>query len=319
MHSLAIVLSSLGRALRYPRVWLFAWLLVTIPALITVYSIYLALDAEMAQSPGASFLLDQSLDEDFFRQNPGLGSTLLGGSLFMIIAWAFLSGAVLKTMRRDLIFSFTAFLAAGGKLFFRNLRVLIIGLLPAALIFWGTDAFRSWLVEGPLRDADPGATALPLWLFDIRWAHVLEGILYVEGLLFILLLFMSKVAMAQLATADKRSALLAWGLALGKTLRHPLRAGLMVLALSFAFLALPSLLGEGTAWALEVQQNLPLGLLFGQLAVITAQIVLLASLLSARQFLVGGEENAETESPPEVDLARRVSNPIERSSPRASA
>ncbi|MHC5064515.1 MAG: hypothetical protein ACYTG5_11150 [Planctomycetota bacterium] len=319
MRSLAIVLSSLGNALRYPRVWLTAWLLVTIPALLIVYPVYLELEAEMAQNPGAGFLLDQSLDEDFLRQHPGLGSTLLGGSLFMIIAWAFLSGAVLKTMRSDLIFGFTAFLVAGGKLFFRNLRVLVIGLVPAAALFWGTGAFQSWLMEGPLVDADPGATALPLWLFDIRWAHVQEGILYLEGLLFILLLFMSKVAMAHLAVDDKRSALLAWGLALGKILRHPLRASLLVLLLTLVFLAVPSLMGIGTAWALEVEQNLWLGLLFGQLAVIASQIVLLASLLSARQFLSGAEEIEESETQPEVDLARRVSSPKERSTPRASA
>lgn len=319
MRTLGTVLQSIVTAFRYPRVWILAWLLVTVPALLVLFPIYEVMSSELSQHPGVGFLLDQSLDSDLVRNHPELRISLIGAGLFVLLAWVFLAGGVLSTVGRVDRFSFTIFLSDGARLFLRNLRVLCIGLIPVALLFWGTDALREWLAEGPLRDTDPGSTFLPLWLFDIRWVHVLESLLYFSGFVFMLVLFLSKVAMAHLAVGDRRSALLAWLVAIGRFLRHPLRASLLVFWLSMAFLLLPSLIGLTTAWALEVGQNLWLGLLLGQCGVISSQLVLLAFLLSARRFLLGAEDMAGADSEPAVEMPSTMASTTEKSRSRVTA
>jgi len=319
MRSLGIVLQSIGTAFRYPRVWFMAWLLVTVPALLATYPIYESMSAQLDHHPGASFLLDQSLDADLLQIHPELNSSLFGSGLFVMLAWAFLAGGVLSTVGRAKRFSFTAFLSEGARLFLRNLRVLCIGLVPAALVFWGTDALRNSLVEGPLRDVDPGSTVLPLWFFDIRWVHVLEALRYFEGFLFMLVLFLSKVAMARLAVGDRRAALVAWAVAIGKFCMHPLRASLLVFWLCLAMLALPSIIGIPTIRALEVGENLWLGLLLGQVGVLASLLALLAYFLTARSFLLGAEEVAGSESEPAAEMPSRVAGAREKSASRVTA
>lgn len=277
---------SLWTAVRAVRVWLLAWLAVTVAAAVVVWPAWRALDEELSRHPGAGFHLDQALDVDLWRTRPELTLSLGGALLFALVAGAFLSGGVLATLGRpERRFRFAQMLGEGGFLFWRNVRVLAIGLVLALAVGWGFGRLDAWLLEDALYDVEPGAIAVRLWIADVRWIHVLEGLAWFRGFVVLGLVFTSKVAMARLVEGPRRSAFLAWGSALGRVFRHPLRAALIVGLWTVIWFVALQIVGEVTVWLLEVRQDLWLGALVGQAGIVVGQWVLIGHLLSARRFL----------------------------------
>ena len=81
MTSLRILSSSVVTSLAHPRVWLTAWLVVTIAAVTCVYPVFTQLDDALGRQPGAGLLFDQALDADFARLHPEAVVSLGGASL----------------------------------------------------------------------------------------------------------------------------------------------------------------------------------------------------------------------------------------------
>ena len=284
------VLASLWTAVRAVRVWLLAWTVVTVAAVLVVWPAWRVLDQELSHHPGAGYHLDQALDVDLWRTRPELALSIGGALLFVLLAGIYLAGGVLATVGRgDRRFRFAQFLGEGGYLFLRNVRVIAIGLVLALALGWGFAQLDAWLLEGVLYASEPGAIAVRLGVADLRWIHVLEAISWTKGFCVVGLLFASKVAMARLADGPRRSAFLAWGTAFGRLLRRPLRALGIVVCWTAIWAGGSQLIGELTAHLLEVRQELLLGALAGQAGIVLGQWVLIGVLLSARRFLVPPE------------------------------
>jgi hypothetical protein len=216
--------------------------------------------------------------------------------------------------------SFTVFLADCGRLFLRNLRVMGLGIVFASALGWGIDVLRSQFREW-MYDLDPGAVAIPLLVFDVRWVHIVDLGSYAAGLVFLMLVFASKIAMAHLAVHDKRSALIAWGVGLGKLLRSPLRSTLALVLLAASWIGASHALGILTVQFLEVEQNLWLGLLFGQLTMIWGAAILIATLITARRFVavpaVQSRDGSGAATEPIVEVPR--GKPARATPPKTAA
>lgn len=285
MAFLRITLVSIGQALGAPRVVLFAWLVIAVAAATVVWPALAATETALLHHPGAGSLQDQALDSDLRRLQPEATLQLEGAWLLGLFLFLWLGGGILSHVGRGERVSFTHFLSSCGGLFLRNLRVLILGCVPAALLFWGVDAFRGWAGETWLVDQDPGAVLVPLWIWDLRWDHLLFAGDLFRGLLFLGVAFAAKVAMAEFVVHGRRSALVAWLTAAGHLLRRPLRCALVLLALSALWMAGAFLVGMGTTWAAEVRGDLWLGLLFGQLGALWNVVAVVALFLAARHFV----------------------------------
>lgn len=285
MFTITTVLGSLLSALRHVRVWLLVWGVVTIVAAFAVWPLVDATASTVARHPGASRLVDQALDADLARAYPHVAIDLLPGVVLMLLFGAFVSGGVLSRVAiAARPFEFTSFCTEGVRLLPRNLRVLALGVLVAALVAWGRDACDDWLRRGVLYDTEPGAVVIPLWLVDVRWAHLLELLDYAWGFLFLAVVFTSKVAMAHLASADRRSAFVAWGVAIGKVLRRPFRACGCLLLLVVLWLGLSTLAGRVVSELLEVRGLVVAGAIASQATVAFWAIVFVAHVLIARRF-----------------------------------
>jgi hypothetical protein len=286
MTSLRTLLFALGTALNYPRVLLTMWVIVTLPALLAVFSAAQAIDRALAHHPGARLTLDQSLDSDFARLHPEAAIDLGGGVVFVLLASAFLAGGILSLVGTGRRFTYGRFLAESGRLFLRNLRVLAIAVIVSAALFWGIGVLDHYVREVWLYEADAGAT-----LGDLHspWASLqlgLEAMRWIYGFVFVLLLLLTKMAMARLAVLDRRSALLAWLAAAGTMLRHPLRALALPILWLAVWMGVAYLIGEVTVYALEVRHEPWLALLSGQAGILWTQLALIALLLAARTFAV---------------------------------
>jgi hypothetical protein len=223
------------------------------------------------------------LDEDFARLHPDARLSLVGASLFVLLAFACLAGGVLAEVGRGRRFTYGGFLVSGARLLGRNLRVLVIGAVLGLLLFWGVDLLDRWIVEHGVYEWDTGPLpvigargpwlSLELWLDALRWLW---------GFLFLVLVLAAKMAMARLAVLDRRSALLAWVAALGTVLRHPLRVVLLLGGWLVCWLGVSYLIGEITVYLIEGKRQVWLGLAMGQLAILWTQVVLVALLLAAR-------------------------------------
>ncbi len=296
MIAFRTLIQSIGAALAHPRVLFLAWSIVTVPAILVALPMWEAYDQALSHHPGTSFLLDQALDTDFDRlESPGL--PVLAGALFVFLAFVFLAGGILATVGTKDRFVFSTCLAEGGRGFVRNLRVMLGLVVVCLLVFWGRDALDSQLRSVWLYDVDPAAVAVPLWLFDLRWGYLLELLDWFWGFVFIGLVFTSKVAMAQLIVHQRRSAFLAWTTAIARVLRRPLCSTILV----GGFVTLWALGGHAFGWLtarfLEVERNLWLGLLFGQLGILWGLVIALGMFLAARRFL--GPATSSSESPAE--------------------
>lgn len=279
---LRILLGSLSGAIGRPRLLLLGWALVTVPALFAVAPAYAALDAALSQHPGASFVADGALDADLGRLEPETGIRLHGALAFALLAWAILAGGVLATA--DARASWRDLLAACGAYALRSLRVLVIVILLALLLGWGCDWLDA-LVRERWADADPGPYLSVPWFGWAELPVAVEAIAWGRGFLFLLLLFLGKVALARIVCFDRGSALLAFAAAIGTLLRHPLRLSLTVSGLALVWLLGSHLIGMGTVHLLEVRHELWLGLATGQAGVLWGQVVLVAFLLAAREFV----------------------------------
>lgn len=318
MNGFRIGLAALGTAFAYPRVLLCAWAVVTAIALVLVWPAYAALDAGLTRHPGAGFLLDLALDADFARRHPQTVVTLLGGSALMLLVWAWLAGGVIATVGVGRRFSFTELLGEGASFLLRSLRVLALGLGFALLLGLGLRALEHLLVEQVWRDADPGV----IRIFGLEPAHwltrgfLLEALHWLYGFLFLVLVFTSKLALARLVVDGRRSAVLAWGWAVGIAVLRPLRTGLVVGTLALVWLLGSWVLGALTAWALEQQQSLVLGLVLTQAQVFLAQAILVAFLVAARRLATAGRGPTRGSIEPIVVVpARAPGQPVPPSPP----
>ncbi len=293
--TLRILLGALGTSLRHPRVWLTLWLVVTATALIAVYPAGLAIDAALARQPAASFHLDQALDADFERLQADAAAPAWGGALFVALIAAWLGGGVLASVGRGRL-RYGEWLAGGARLLPRNLRALLLGALAAVLLTWGCERLAHLVREVWLYECDPGESLFGSRLLSIEMA--LEALDYSFGLLFLGLAFAAKITMARLALLDRRSALLAWLWTCGFLLRHPLRSGGVAAAFAVLWLGLSHAFGEVTVRLLEVQRSVWLGLLCGQVGIATAQVLVVAALVAARELVA-----AHLPSPPRQENA----------------
>ncbi len=278
--ALACLVRSVATALAHPTAWLSGWLIVSVPALAETWAQARAADAALAHHPAAGGLLDQALDADLSRLEPAIAAGSPLSAVFVFLGYAVLAGGVLVCVGRDGGYRYTELLAEGGRLLMRNLRVLLVGIFAAWLLCWCIDAADGWAREEWLYDADPSAA----WL-HARWGSLdvaVEAWHYAVGGLFLALLFTAKVAMARLSVLDRSSALLAWLRALGAVLRHPLRTAIVIVGLAALWLGASHGTGKLTQWLLEGEHRLALGLAAGQLGILANQVLIVATLVAAR-------------------------------------
>lgn len=308
MNSIRLAVSCVVTALSYPRVWLTALAVVFIAGLLHVFPVFSEIDRALAHYPGAGLSLQPGVDDDLAREVP-LRISMIPGGIFMILVWTFLAGGILATVGTREKFRFTDFLSEGGRLFMRNLRVVVIGLPVALLLFWGVGVLDSWIREDLLYDSDPGSMSLFGWQPRIAsWEFLLEVLNNVWAVLFMLLVLTSHVAMARLAVDNRRSALAAWGMAGFLTLRHPIRSLVVVLTICAIFIGGVFGIGELTVLFLEARpeaENLWLALLTGQAGIAYTQVILVAFLLAGRKLLAIRQDPSEQAAEPVVELPRK--------------
>jgi hypothetical protein len=225
----------------------------------------------LGQHPDAGLHWNQALDGDFERLHPQSRPGLLGFALAMKLALTFLAGGLFFAFDRDRRFSYGAFLAAAGRSFPRNFRVLLVLLVAMTAWVWVCDVTRDWLGQHLATSGDPQA----------GWQLIsLHQLGYSLGVL--LLGLWSVVAMATLWCRDDHSAVLAWLRAGWTLLGSPVR---VVCGFGGLFLMLmlgQLLFGFLVAWRLERSGDVWGGLVAGQLAVYYNCTCLLAVYALAR-------------------------------------
>ncbi|MEM7203735.1 MAG: hypothetical protein AAF628_25960 [Planctomycetota bacterium] len=277
------VAAAVMTALKHPRVWLTVWLVVLLPSLLAVLPAVASLDRALAPHPGASMVVEQALDVDFVRQHPEVQVPWFGAAVFVALVLLLFGGGVLAHVGRGTPHSYGTLWADGGRLLLRNLRALLIGGVLAWLLTWGCGAFESWVLNDWLPEADPGAMLFGIRLLSLEVG--IEAMRYVFGLAFLGLLLLTKMAMARMALFEGRSASLAWLRVVLWMLRHPLRVGLVVASFALLWLVVGYVTGEITVRALESSSMIWLGLAAGQLGMMALAILVVASLVAAREML----------------------------------
>lgn len=305
MKSIRLTLSAVLTALCYPRVWLTALGLVLAVSAFAVLPVFRELEDVLGHYPGAGMSPDPVTDADLSREVFARVS-LVGPTFLMVVLWILLGGGILATVGMREKFSFTDFLADGGRLFMRNLRVIALGLPVLALVFWGLGALSNWITEDALYAEDPGnISVFGYQTHFFSWETLLFGLQVVLGFVFLLVVFASKVAMARLALDNRRSALTAWGVAIGVMFRHPLQSLVVVGLLCTISLLGTFGLGELTALFWEGQQNLLAGAASGLATMVFAQVMLVAWFLAARKLLVAHRGRTDVLTEPVVELPRK--------------
>ncbi len=283
MQGIRIAFASLLAAASAVRLWLLGWLLVTVPAFLLAWPLWVAWKGAYDHHPGATLGLNQHLDADFARQHPELTLASAGAALFVLLGWTWLGGGILALAGSGRPWRLAEVLAEGGRLLPRHLRALGLGLVLALGLAYGVAFLDTWLRTDALADTDPGATlgllGLRFRLFSLEAG--LEGLRWLYGLLFLGLLFASKLARAFLIAPEQRSATAAWGRAALRMLRHPIRTAQIVLLLTAAWLGAGFALAPLLAWADQKGHTWAL-LGLAQLLVVLLQILLVAGFLAAR-------------------------------------
>ena len=282
----------------------------TAVALACVYPVFAELDEALGRQPGAGYLLDQALDADFARLHPEVTVALGGGSLVVLLVFVFLSGGILSNVGTGRPFTYSSFLADGGRLFFRNLRVLLIGAVVAMALSFGVHHLdrlirHEWLYES-------SAGPLDVFIWETRWLSLellLDLLSWLWGVLFLVVLFVSKMAMARLAAYDRRSATWAWLRAAGTAARHPVRTALVVIGWAVVGVVTATGVGWLTTHFLESQMDIAAGLAVGQVGVMWTQVMLVGFLVAARGVAVP----KLPAPPPEEDRAESIFALLEES------
>ena len=281
MTSIRIVVSSIFVALSYPRVWLTIWFAAAVTAAVATYPFFQAVDQTLSHHPGATFLMDQTLDGDFARLQQGVIPDLTGATLLMLFTMTFFGGGILASVRTEQRFSYAEFITNSAHYLPRSLRALLLFVVPLFLANWGINALLGWLRADVFRNV--GAGGPYPWLNVEFWLFAL-GVVLVAAF-FYGLVFTYKIARAILVVDHRRSALFAWMSALGKTLRHPFRTFTIATLFLILYLGVAMGLGEATSYFLESQQNLLLGAAFAQLSAMWFAIVAVSQFVAARKFL----------------------------------
>jgi hypothetical protein len=208
VRPIGLVLQATLGAFGHPRVLLMFWLLVTVPALFLVWPMHQTWSEALGPHPGAAVTaLDQALDVDLARRHPDRLRLWLGGSALLVLFGAVvIGGGLLRIVGRKEPFRALDVLVEGCRGLLRNTRVLLIGLLVALAFGWGSSALRGWMGE-MLRDVEAGAVALGVGPVVVRWYQVFGLLGVIEALLFCLVLFWTKVAMARLVLRGRRSSI----------------------------------------------------------------------------------------------------------------
>lgn len=284
LRSLRTLLFSLGVAVGLPRILLTAWVLVTVPALVAVYPVYLEMDEALSPHPAAGLTLDLALDADFGRLH-GPAVPLTGGSVFVLLSFVFLAGGVLVAAGSGRKLRYSEFLAESARLFMRNLRVVLVGVLICMVLFWAVGWLDRLIRDEWVYGWDPGAVSLFGWrtrFLSLEFA--LEALSWFWGFLFLCVVFVSKMAMARLAALDRRCATRAWFDALRTAIRSPIRTGVFVALWALVWMGVTYLFGEVTVYLLEVRGHLGWGLLAGQVCILWTLVVVLAAFVAAQRL-----------------------------------
>jgi hypothetical protein len=283
MNGFALAFRSLVSAAVSVRVWALCWVLVTVPALLQVWPLWGELKNALDHQPAATLTLNEHLDLDFARQHPELRMDLTGAGLMVMLVWTFLAGGILCRVGAGR-FPAAGFFSDCGRCLPRNLRATFVGLLLLLLLNWGVDSLDAWLKGDVLADTDPGSFSsvaqariltLESGLAALRWAY---------GVLFVVVVFAGKMARANLCVQGRRSALLAWLRAFLRMLRHPLRTLSVMLVLGAVWVGAGLVLGFAIDRA-DVNGHSWLLLVLSQVLAVVLQIVLIASLLAARDLM----------------------------------
>jgi hypothetical protein len=292
MSAMRNVLGSLRAALASPRVLLLAWTVVTIPALVVVVPVARRIDSALARHPGASPTVDLALDADLARSGE-TAVPIVGAALFVLVAFVFLAGGILRNVGTGRRTPFAEFLADCGRCFPRNARALLLGTALGLALFWGADVLRELVRERWWYDSDTGPVAVfgqqTRWLSRELLAEALD---WAFGLVFLCLLLWIKAAMAWLSVRDRGSALAALGRAGARLLLHPLRTVLTVALLAGLWLGASYAIGLATAHFLEVRGQLWLGLAVGQAGVLISLLLVVAFFVAARGAMEPGDAAA---------------------------
>jgi hypothetical protein len=305
MSGIRLALRSLGTALASVRLWLLAWLLVSVPALLQVWPLW----AELKQAfdhypnphPGITLTLNEHLDPDFARQHPGLRMEFTGASLVVMLVWTFLAGGILCRVGLGR-FTASQFLADCGRCLPRNLRAMFVGLVLLLLLCWGVDYFDAWLKGDVLADTDPGTSAaVGVESRFLTLESGLAALQWVYGALFLLVLFAGKMARASLCLQNRHSALLAWLRAFLRMLRHPFRTVTALLTIGLVWIGTGFLLriamdyvdANGHSWQL---------LVLSQAFAVMLQLITIATLLVARDLMVPAAAVVETGPLPDDEV-----------------
>ena len=303
MTAIHIVFSSILTALRYPRVWLTVWFVVAMISAVNVLPFFNLVDAKLAHHPGAGIRVDQSLDSDLVRLNQTLVPDITLAMILSLFVMTFLGGGILASVGTSQRFSYSGFLANSAYFFTRNLRALILFLVPLFLVNWGIIALLAWLQQDYLRQANPGGPwILPQWI-NLEVGLAALGVLLAVA--FYTVAFAYKVSRAILVVHDRHSALMAWSQSLGKILLSPIRTFLVVAGLIVVWQAVAIALGVMNSWLLETTEDLLLGAVMGQISMMWLSVVNVATFVAARRFLTVGEDTEDEFLAPAVLIPRR--------------
>lgn len=281
--ALRTFVAACATALRHPRVVLCCWVAVTAVALAVIAPAVAALDHALAHHPAAARSLDLSLDWDFARGHPEVTVRAGGACLVIGALFAWLAGGILVVVGRRRPARLRDVLAEGGGLWLANLRVLAVTGLALLVAHGGLDMLSRWMREDWLYEVEPGSVPLPLAHDGVLVG--LEAFDWLRGFVFLVVVFVGKMALARLAVSGRRSAVLAWTAALGRALRRPVRTLVLVGLIAVAWLGVGHVLGEITVRVLEVKQRPWIGLAVGQLGIVWTQVVFVASLVAARAMI----------------------------------
>lgn len=160
------------------------------------------------------FLLRGQVGGGLFRRGAGPGAAILGLGLLYLLLQVFLTGGLLGVFRAPRGgWTFGGFFHGCGFYLARLLRVTVVGLVLAGILFALDAPFARW-VDGLAREAVSERTALALTL-GAR-ASLLLALLLVH--------MVASYAKVILVTHERRSARLAFVSSLGFCARHPLAA-----------------------------------------------------------------------------------------------
>ncbi len=269
-----------GNALRHWRIILLGWLAGLLPAAFGAWPVRGLFNRALGGHPDAAHFvagddiapladaLANMRDGGFFMSLAGIGQGLLVASLLALLMAPWLSGMLVASLREGRVLGFGELWAGGWREYGRQLRLLLVALIPMAAVAVAASLVFAWAYAGheTAIESAPGEQRMRIAM----WVAAALGILGWAGV------EAGRAAFA--ADATLRSAFRAWLRGLRLLLKRPF-AVLTVVVLTL-------LLGAGIALLLQrtgvsAQASSGLVLAMAQLAVLvlwTTRIIRLSAL-----------------------------------------